>query len=82
MLAIYLGLPLSGKALWGTFVMFPSCDQELSPFFPRINVALSLPSVKLPGVTWRAEYIPFTLAVSGETWVLKKMALAACYLRK
>jgi len=47
--------------------MFPGCDQELSALFPRINVALSLPSVKLPGVTRQEEYVSFTLAVSGET---------------
>lgn len=47
--------------------MFPSCDQELSPLFPRINAALSLPGVKLSGVTWQAECISFTLAVSEET---------------
>lgn len=31
--------------------MFPSCGQELGPFFPRINVAVNVPGVKLPGVT-------------------------------
>lgn len=62
--------------------MFPSCDQELSPLCPGINTVLKSPGVLLPGVMQPAESISLAFTVSGETGVLKKIILAACFLRQ